>query len=240
MASILNNIRQECVDELSALAFFGDIPVLLEDRQNLADEIARALGVLKQTGGKNGAFVLMVPESASVRGSAEFGPVFSEIRFDALCVEFPAINRKSSSGTGHPVWEIAEQVAAALIQFKPASANGPVYLNDPSIVPVEFSIPGLQDSLPACRVSFAVPGSLAIVKTQAAAPVLTQLTSTVTMTSTTPGAAIFYSVNGTNPGPNSGTLYTAAIAKPAPGVTIRARAWLAGFFASEFSTLTIT
>ena len=234
MASVLANIRQECADEVAALAFFDDMPVLVEDRKDVESEISRALGML--SGAKSGAFVVFMTAAASVRGSGEFGPVFGEIRMVAHCLENPVLNR-GTSGTQKTAWEMAEQVAACLNNFKPASANGPLTMLDPAIEPMVLDLPGGL-ALPGFAVNFSVSGSLAIVKTQVATPALVQAGATVTMTCATAGAAIFYTTNGKRPNPNNGTLYSTGIT-PAAGTVLKARGWLSGFLASEIGTLTV-
>jgi hypothetical protein len=46
-----------------------------------------------------------------------------------------------------------------------------------------------------------------------------------------PGAAIFYTVDGTFPSPRNGALYTAPFSV-GPGLTAQATAWLAGYLSS--------
>jgi hypothetical protein len=51
----------------------------------------------------------------------------------------------------------------------------------------------------------------------------------VTFACNTPGAAIYYTLDGKNPAPRNGPLYTAPIARPAAGTRLKARAFLKGY-----------
>ncbi len=240
----LEQIRQQCADELDALSYFDDLPVLIEDRKDTPNALQRAMGALKGEGGKVGAFVLFVTESASVTRDSEFGPVFNNVDIAIQCVEQPEINRYTQNGTTKTAWDIACQVAAALILFKPDSANSPLVMRDPSIDPILFKFQNSEKLLPGWQVNMTVAGSLAILKDQIGTPVIERdgddqspTYKEVALSCATPGAAIFYTVDGKKPGTNK-TLYTAPFTPP-DGVMLKVRAWLSGFIASEIASLQI-
>ena len=73
-------------------------------------------------------------------------------------------------------------------------------------------------------------------KAKASQPAAVLASGLFSISAATPGAAVFYTLDGSNPTPRNGSLYSAPVAV-APGQTLKARAWLAGFLASE--TLTV-
>jgi hypothetical protein len=62
----------------------------------------------------------------------------------------------------------------------------------------------------------------------------------LSMTCQTPGAAIRYTLDGTYPTPTNGTLYTAPLAAPASGTTVRAAAYKEGLNPGDCLEFTIT
>ena len=94
MANTLQSILTECADELSALPALADVTVLTEDRGDLDNLLAKALAMTPATG-KAGAAVLLLCAGASVRGATDFGPVFREVKIQAICAENTVITRGS-------------------------------------------------------------------------------------------------------------------------------------------------
>jgi hypothetical protein len=72
---------------------------------------------------------------------------------------------------------------------------------------------------------------------QIATPVISTPSGTFAINCATPGAAIFYTLDGSNPTPRNGTLYAAPFAATS-GQVLTARAWLAGWLASEKAIMT--
>lgn len=84
-----------------------------------------------------------------------------------------------------------------------------------------------------CR--FKTSGGLSNTIPQLNTPVITKIGAAYTLASATAGAAIFYTLDGSNPSPRNGALYTAPLT-PTAGTTLNARAWLAGYLASQAAT----
>lgn len=227
MSSLLETLQQECADRLSALPFFANIPILVEHLKGFQSEYDRALGPNTVTGGKIGACVTIITPTANANWQEVFGPFFDEIPITALVQENREVNQDPTCGTLVSALEICENIAAAWQQFFPTSANGPLIPLKPTI------IRGPDDDFVNYNVAFKTMGGLTTDLPQVATPTGV-LTASLTLACSTAGAAIFYTQNGSNPGPRNGTLYTAPFT---PTGTVKARAWLAGYLSSN--TLTV-
>jgi hypothetical protein len=228
MASILRQQRQEIKDQLEAIPFFDVVNIVTEDAKDIDAEISKALGTLTEKGGKMGVVVILLTARAKMDGRGEFGPVFSEIVHLLRVLEDPMVNR-DVNGTGKVSTEVAEQICAALNGFKPVTANGPLIAHD-DLKPAD------DPNYPGHDVAFVTSGSLDIELPQIDTPEIEDTAGTISMSCGTDGAAIFYTTDGKKPAPRTGTLYLAPF-EPGPGVTVKARAWLAGFLASEIEVL---
>lgn len=234
MSSVLRDIRSEWKDHLEAIAFFEDIPIITEDDGHLSESIDKALGALKGASSKAGICVVLETPAAICRNDDNHAIVFDEVRMNARVIEIPEINRKASIGTLHTAHEVAEAVLAYThIVFKPTSANQPMCVGSPALQPDREELP-----LQVIDCAFFTSASLLTTLTQCATPALSQsLAGAVTITCATTGAAVWYTTNGKNPTPATGTLYAAPFSPGA--VTVKARAWLAGKLASEVGSLTV-
>lgn len=226
---ILEQMRQEIVDHLEAIPFFDTIAVLAEDKKDIASEINRALGLVASKGGKCGAVVILMTVVAKPGKTEGWGPVFENILHVVRVLENPVLNR-GANGTGKTSGAIAEAVAGYVNMFTPLTASGPLVFCDPGLTVAN------DPQYPGHDVYFKTSGALAVTLTKAGTPVCSLSDGRLQMVCSTPGAAIFYSVDGKKPSPRCGTLYAGSIVAPAQGVTVRARAWLAGYLASDVGT----
>ncbi len=225
--SLLESLQQECADRLSALPAFARVPVLVEHRCDYASEYQRALGPLLATAGTAGACVTVLTPTANARWPEVGGPFFAEIPLVARVQENPAVNRDPARGTGQSALTICEAIAAAWCQFYPVAASGPLVPGQPTIER------GPEGDFVNYQVRFLARGGVGLSLPQCAAPTLFGPGPLVTLACATPGAAIFYTQDGSGPGPRNGTLYTAPFTQTGP---VKARAWLMGYTAS--ATLT--
>jgi Chitobiase/beta-hexosaminidase C-terminal domain len=228
MSSILSQLQQQCADRLQSDPLFAHVPVLTERIKDIESEISRALGPLNDQNGKTGLVAILLTPTASVNFENVFGPFFDDIKIVVRIIENVPINQDANTGTNIPAAEAAEKVCALLHHFQPDNANGPVTAQKPGITlgndPNHLSYD--------CR--FKTSGGLTAVLPQAAAPVITDTGGSVSIACATTGAAIFYTLDGKNPAPRNGTLYTAPFS-PGNGVVLKTRAWLAGYLTSETS-----
>jgi hypothetical protein len=227
VSSLFRDLRQEWIDFLDANPFFDGIALVPENKKDITNEITRALGPLNEKGGKIGIAVVFMTVTARPTKDGGNGPVLDVLNV-ARVIENPVVN---NTGTNYD--EVAEKIAKLTHGFTALVGNSPFMLDDAGI-----SL-GNDTKFPSKDVFFTCTGNLGIAAlTQAAKPAGVVAAGHLTLTCATPGAAMFYTVNGSTPNPQTSTLYTAPFAVNA-GQTIKARAWLAGFLTSDLLKLTV-
>ncbi len=218
MSSVLMSIQQEIADRLLADPFFATIPILVEQPRDVSYELQASIAAAGTYG------IVLVPQ-ATVSASTAPGPIFDP-------VEIAVIVRENIPVTSGPhALEVAETALALLHLFRPTTINEVLSaaphalqrMNEPGVVAYEIRVRTQAGA------AYAVP--------QLDAPTIssagTHSPQTVTLASDTTGAAIYYTMDGSQPAPRSPTsiLYTAPFAVNAP-TRLRVRAWLAGYVAS--------
>jgi len=229
--SILSSIQQQCADRLQSDPLFADVPVLTERIADIDSEIARALGPLNEQGGKNGLVAIVLTPTANVNFENVFGPFFDDIHVVVRVIENVPVNQDTTNGTNVAAADAAEKICSLLHHFQPDSANGPMTAQKPSIAL------GNDPRNLSYDCHFKASGGLTSVPPQAAMPGIAPSSGVFTLSCATAGAAIFYTLDGSNPMPRNGTLYTAPFT-PGTGLTLNARAFLAGYLTSETATAT--
>ncbi|MDB6064944.1 MAG: hypothetical protein JWR26_1152 [Pedosphaera sp.] len=232
MSSILSQLQQQCADRLQSDPLFADIRVLTERIADIESEIERALGPLNQQGGRTGVVAILLTPTANVNFENLFGPFFDEIKIVVRVIENVPINQDANTGTTIPAAEVAEKVCNLLHHFQPGSANGPITAGKPAIAL------GNDPNHLSYDCVFKTSGGLTTVLPQAATPVITNNSGTISLACATAGAAMFYTLDGSNPAPRNGTLYTTPFT-PSHGATLKVRAWLAGYLTSETAITTL-
>ena len=218
MSSILTSIQQEVADCLLADPFFAAIPVLVEQPREVSYELAASAAAAGTYG------VVLVPQ-ALVSAPTAPGPFFDPVE---IAVRF---RENIPVAAGPHALEVAETALALLHLFRPVTINevftaGPVALKavkEPNVVAYEIQVRTQAGA------SYAVP-QLDPVSISSAGSISPQ---TVTLASDQAGAAIFYTLDGSQPAPRGPTssLYIEPFVVAAPSL-LRTRAWLAGFVGS--------
>ncbi|MDB6022614.1 MAG: hypothetical protein JWQ04_2471 [Pedosphaera sp.] len=229
--SILSSIQQQCADRIQADPLFANVPALTERIADIDSEIARALGPLNGQSGKTGLVAVVLTPTATVHFQNVFGPFFDEIKIVVRVIENVAVNQDPNTGTNVAAADAVERICGLLHHFQPEAANGPITSRRPSITL------GKDPGYLCYECHFRTSGGLSAVPPQVATPVIAESSGTVTLTCATPGAAMFYTLDGSNAVPRNGAIYTAPFT-PGPGLTLKVRAWLAGYLASETATQT--
>lgn len=219
MSSALLQLETEIKGRIESIPFFAGLTVLVEPRKNLIAEITSKIAKLK---------TIIVPKvmSADDNHPNVHGVYFDDIRISIGVVQFDLLKG------AHPgLWEIAEEIHKAMKNWTPASLSNAINPAKPGIA----MVPDPQLNILECN--FETRGGFIGALPTVATPVITP-GANITLACATAGAAIFYTLNNSNPQPRNGTLYLAPFAAPAAGTQLKARAFLAGYLNSQLATHT--
>jgi hypothetical protein len=218
--------QQDIAGRLAADAFFTTIPIVTEDQGVTEQDVEQALagGALVKGGKAGAAVIIFQSEEETVDPDVEGPRELATVR--VRCLETPRINR-SAAGSSLPVQAIAQRVKALCHLWLRAGVDVTVrgagrYLDKRGLVGKDVLLRTTIDQPPLTR----TPGVSIIGPATA-----------VTLTCTAGAAAIYYTTDGTFPGP-AGTLYSGHFAV-ATGTTARAAAYLAGAAGSDVTQLTL-
>lgn len=219
---VLKTIEQENTNRLLADPYFSNVPVINQQIGDIANEIAIAVGSI-------GVCVIVMVPNADVKYPNIPGPYFDGIYLKVRVVENVIVNQ-GASGTGKGALDIAEYVVALIHHFSPQSLSEIMNAANPTITL------GNDPNFLNYDVHFFTQGGLSYVINPVAAITHSYDGTNVTLTETTPGAAVFYTTYPTGnssifPSPQVGTLYTGPFVL-ATGNTVQAVAYLAGMLDS--------
>ena len=223
MSSKLITLQRELANSrLGVDPMFANIPIITEDLQDpetqMQDAVARV-----------GIAVLIATPDASEPFPNIAGVYFNDISVTFLVIENPTYNQ-----TGYRYVEVSEQICKLLMPpYIPATLSTTLKPKSPTIQNVNdkfFRIKRVRFSAMGGTV-YDIPQVDPITLTTSPSPIVDHVATTavaVTLACATAGAAIFYTLDGSNPMPRNGTLYTGAITISA-AATLRAKAFLAGY-----------
>jgi hypothetical protein len=231
MSSVLQGIQTDAANALVADPFFAIIPVLSERLGDLGSAVDLAVNQAA------GVCAVVSTPLADVEHPGQPGPYFDRIHVRVRVYENVTLNQ-GLGGTGVGALEIAENVLRVLHHHRPAAVNEVLTAARPTIALGREA--ALPDAL-VYDVALTTQGGLGYSVASLDAPVLGTSGGTVTISAATsggtpvPGAAIFYTTDGSQPAPRNGTLYTGPFASA--GQAVKASAWLAGYQTSPVTTL---
>lgn len=220
--TFLSDIREATKALIEADPYFADVPVVTEGIKDFLSELDTKLAQIE------GLCILLVTPTVGECLVNVQGANFAGIKLIARIYESPILN-----ASGKVALDTAIYLVALLSQSKPdslASALKPdaspiVLSNDPKYL--------------AYDVIFETEGGTKIDIPQLAAPTAdTTSLSAITLSHPTPGAATFYTLDGSAPIPRNpaATLFQASFSALA-GQAIRAKSWLAGYLPSPETKL---
>jgi Chitobiase/beta-hexosaminidase C-terminal domain len=211
----LSDIRNAIGALTEADPYYSDIPVITERLKDIQGRIDLLVG---RAGGL--ALLLVTPVVGGVLPNVQ-GANFTGIMVVGRVLENTKIN-----ATGKEALDVAIYTAALWSQLKPDALSAALRPNEPTIVLgndpkfLSYDINFLTEG--GTKISIPTLAGLTIDAGNLAAIVLAQTTPA-------PGAAIFYTLDGTAAAPRNPAahLYLAPF-NAASGTTVRARAWLPG------------
>ena len=221
--SIIRAIKQEIADALLADPYFATIPVLATVKNDVLNEI--------QAGQDHAHPVTVLVDWLSLHNTNPDtpGPWFSQGIFLVEIMENPALNL-----TGPDVDEVAENAANVLHLAMLESQNTAVV---ETITKADND--DLRRNVRQVRLTFPLgfqPRVLPALEEVTIYP-LTQGSQSVTLACLTPGAALFFTLDGSYPSPRnpSASLYVSPVGVSS-GQLLQARAWRAGYAAPQPAT----
>jgi hypothetical protein len=218
---LIKSSMQTVVSFLLADPYFANIPVFKADEKELNYLIQKAVGSVG---------VCVIVMTARMKRREKIKKYFN-ITMLAEVRENPIINRgNGAQATNKEASEIAEYIAAIMDDAYP-DTNAAAYVVDDEAV--SFAAENPDESLVIYHTAITTHGGLNLGTPQSATPTLTDNgAGLITLSCSTLGAAMFYTLDGTNPSARSGTLYTGPFTLNA-GVTLKVRSWIWGYTVSE-------
>jgi hypothetical protein len=217
--------------------YFSEIAVKHYRKGITVDEISRSLGPLAQKAGKSGACVIVLAPVLNERPTNAIAPIFDP-EFTIRVLENPLIN-DGPVGTRKTAIAICIRLVELL---KVSSADG-LYS---CLVPKETPIIPVND--PVAPVAYDVRFSgkvlttaLARVAKPACSPASGAVPQTLTLACATASAAIYYTTDGSYPGPanEDATLYTTSFSLT-KAATLRIGAEKTGMLLSDTASYTFS
>lgn len=215
----LSELRDAVKAFTEADPFFASIPIINERLKDINAAIEKQLGPLSGI-----CVVLVTPVVSGVLANVP-GANFTGIKFVARILENVLINQKKG---GPEALDVAIYIASLWSQAMPDTFASALVPDEPTITL------GNDPQYLSYDVSFTTEAGTKISIPRLAAPTINAADhSAITLVSDTPGAAIFYTLDGSAPIPRnpSAQLFLAPFAG-ASNQKLRARAWLAGFIPS--------
>ncbi len=224
MSAVMRQIQQSVADRLAAMPEFAHVAVVPEDVMDLDTKVATALG-------KMGVCVVVVTARATQSYTDTPQPYFQAVTVAVQVFERVAVNRRLANPGYLTGQNYAELASAYLHGWAPDGVNEVFVAQDV----VMARLP--QDAADAGIVGWEAPvrtqGGFQVSVPQVAPVVIDVAQQPVTMTCATPGAAIWFTTDGSYPAPRgpTATLYLLSFWATG-GDKIHAQAYLAGYLPS--------
>ena len=234
MGSVLKQLQADILGTLNGCDYLDDVLVIADDQADIAKIIQKALGTASSKDGTTGGVCIIIEEPEAAAPTTLANPYLTMIRQKVTVLENMLINR-SPLGTGKTCYVLAEVVHELLFaqQFAPVT-QGQLLPGTPAIRPMGV-IDHNQPAIVGVECNFEAHAPLPQ-PAKCADPTIEVSGGEVTITSTTAGAAIFYSLDGSTPS----VAYTDPFTAPASGTLIRAFATYTGFATSNTVAETIS
>jgi hypothetical protein len=226
-------LQEDIAARLAADEYFADVPVLHERKENVASLVAKAIGPFAGRGGKSGICAIVMSPVATV-DKAEFRGALMNIELSVRVLEEVTVN-VGRNGTRKAALSVARRIARVLHHYRPDGLAQLLLADNPTIMPVEDPIVGL-----AYEVRFRTMEAKVEPYLKAATPDLLPSSGVtpveVSLSTSTVGAEIWYSLDGSHPAPDGvGSFHYSTPVTISEACRLRACAFLTGYIASDTS-----
>lgn len=232
----LSDFQEEIVSRILADEYFSDVTVLYERKQDLENEIERALGTLKEKGSKIGVCVVVMSPEVSVNSSNIARPIM-DLDISIRVLEDVVVN-SSTNGTQKMSINIARRVLRVLYDYISTGVVKLLRPKNPAISFVDDPIASL-----AYEVRFTTKEDDRDIVDKVSCVSISLDAGVLTLSTATSAASIYFTTDGSYPwvSNSEATLYN-PLNKPVvtETCTIRAGAYKNGLIASNISTMTVT
>jgi len=224
--TLLIDMQTDLTARLNSDAYFSDINIVQEDKEDIVSVIDQQLATLTAKAGKLGAAVITLSPTANDNdNNIPFGRLSLDLDF--LVLENVTINTDASTGTNKKALSIARRVHRIMKFYSAGGLTGLMKPRANVIAPIRELLP-----LVAYEVRFSAEEADQQTDLKVNTPQITSDSGTVTITTTTGGAEILYTTDDTHPWDENGTVYSAPFAAVA-GTIIKATAKLATYIDSD-------
>lgn len=211
--------------------FLANVAILKRDDGEIGAEIIDSLSTFNARGGKIGACAIALQPIAEPAPAEVVGGVLS-IDFTWLVMEDPVVNR-DANGTGIRALTICRRLVGLFHLYHPRGVVGCLTMQQAAIVPVQTPAPVSYEVRFSAQEDFYTP--TVRVTTPTITPSSGVAPQNVTLACGTPGAAIYYTLDGSHPyaANPAAVLYTGVPVNVAAAATLRVCAFKAGLIASD-------
>lgn len=215
VASNLFDFQQELLQRAKADSYLGVLPILDEHKGDITRDVNEALGMVTAgTGagaGKLGACVIILSPTAEST-SSEIPGCLLKYKIGFRVLETVLLNNDASLGFQKPALAIARQLLSVFQHYTPAGLTSIMLADKLPIQPVTDEV---ADN--AYEVTFTAVEATSDVYQKCSDPLISPNSGaapqTVTLTTATAGASIYYTLDGTYPSAVNPTalLYSAPV-----------------------------
>jgi hypothetical protein len=216
---ILPDIQRDCEVRMNSDPFFQSIAVINYRKGDVSQDVAAALAGMTPKNGRAGACVVILqPVAVAANRNVRFPPFKATYSF--LIMENPLFNDDANAGTGIRGEQIGRRLLDLFCNFHPVGVTTPFIPEEPFMRPTKVPVPiGIDDVLlPNCwECSFSATEARGRQLHQPNIPTII-IGANITITCSTGAVDIYYTADGSPPGPPAvspgSALYTGPFTLP--------------------------
>lgn len=229
---VIRLLQEDVYGRLNNDVFFADVPVLLARKGLVDSDVELALGGLNEKGGKAGSCVIvLMPEVDAPEGQSP-GPVIEIVQSFQVIVRPLFADDTASGGVGKNAEQIGLNVLNLLHRYVARRVGNILMADKKPMRPLQATVQGEVHYLVVLRLRTGLDRVVKVMEPQIVPG------DTITLTCGTAGAAIYWTVDGSYPGPanDAAALYAGPITLPPETVypvDFQAVAYKEGFIPSD-------